>query len=112
MARKEQDYKITQSEEYKEYLKALCRLSSDWIPEIRVQFAAKAYDKYQDATIRKLVLAYGEEKKKLDEYMYNHFRWESESDEPNAKFLEGDILNKAGAFAKTIYFLFDIKHTA
>lgn len=110
--RKEMDYKITQSEEYKAYMKALCRVASKWIPSIRVQFAEKAYEKFQDETTRRIVLAYGEEIEKHDEYMLRHFMWEAEKETPDESMLSNDILNNAGAFAETLFFLFDIKHTA
>ncbi len=106
--RKEQDYKITQSEEYKEYMKALCRIASGYVPRIRVQFAEKAYDKFQDATTRRIVYAYGEEIEKHDEYLLKNFMWEAEKETPNESMLENDILNNAKSYAATIKMLFDI----
>lgn len=106
--RKEQDYKITSSEEYKTYMKALCRLASGYVPRIRVQFAAKAYEKYQDETTRRIVLAYGEESEKHDEYLLRHFTLASEYETPEVHIVENDILNNARHYASTIKMLFDI----
>lgn len=106
--RKDQDYKITQSEEYKTYMKALCRLACDYVPRIRVQFAAKAYEKYQDETTRRIVLAYGEASEEHDEYLLRHFTWASDDETPNEHDVENDILNNARHYASTIKMLFDI----
>lgn len=106
--RKEQDYKIKQSEEYKTYMKALCRLASQYVTQIRVQFAAKAYEKYQDETTRRIVIAYGEAAEELDAYLLKHFTWESEEEEPNEEWLKDDILNNAKHYAATIKMIFDI----
>ena len=113
MARKDQDYTITTSEEYKEYLSALCRCSSTWVASIRVQYARKAYRMYQDETVRKLVLKYGEEAKKADAYELREFTWASEEeDDAKADRLHGDCLNIASALAKTIHYLFEIDMSA
>lgn len=103
-----QDYKITQSEEYKAYIKALCTLSSQYVTRIRAQFCIKAYEMYQDKTVRRIVLAYGEEHEKLEEYRLMKFMWESEKEEPDETFLKDDVLNKANAYGDTIKMLFDI----
>ena len=52
-------FEIVHCAEYKAYVKALCHLASQYIPEIRRQFAAKAVELFQNETIRRLVLAYG-----------------------------------------------------
>lgn len=71
-------FQITRTEEYKQYMNALCRLASGYVSRIRVQFAEKAFDKYQDATIRRIVLAYGEQIEKLDADRLNDFMRTSE----------------------------------
>lgn len=107
-----QDYNITHSEEYKEYLSALCRCASCWIAELRIQYAQKAYEMYQNETVRKIVLEYGKLVKKADEYNLKRFTWAAEDPETStADSVRGDCLNKAGSLADTIYFLFDIQHT-
>ncbi len=106
--RKEQDYKITQSDEYKMYIKALCRIASGYVPRIRVQFAEKAYDKYQDKTTRRIVLAYEKEAEKLDQYLLRWFSIASESDDFEEEILKDDCLNHAMHYAATIKMLFDI----
>ena len=105
----EQDFKITHSQEYKNYIDALCTLSSRYVVRIRKQFCEKAYEKYQDETTRRIVLAYGEEHEKLIESRKRNFFWESEKDEPKEDFLKDDILNNAEAYASTIYMLFEIE---
>lgn len=108
--------RTTQSEEYKAYLGALCRLASTYVPRIRHQFATRAYDKYQDASIRRLVLAYGEEARKLDadrlrvfEFASDHPDFLTEYPDISVETHMGDCcLNQAGKFAAAVYFLFDI----
>ena len=109
---KDQSYKITSSDEYKEYMKALCRLASEYVPRIRVQFAEKAYDKYQDETTRRIVLAYGKEAENLDKYLLKEFTWASERTgnyEAFEEALKDDVLNHAKHYAATIKLLFEIK---
>lgn len=108
MTTMEQDYKITSSEEYKRYMKALCRLASGYVSRIRIQFAERAYEKYQDETIRKIVLAYGEEAEKLDHARYMDFMRCSEYGALTEDSLNDDCLNNAGGYGKTIKFLFEI----
>lgn len=108
MTTMEQDYKITSSEEYKKYMKALCRLASGYISRIRIQFAERAYEKYQDETIRKIVLAYGEEAEKLDHDRLRDFVHCSEYGAISEESLNDSCLNNAGSYGKTIKFLFDI----
>ena len=106
--RKEQDYKITASEEYKEYMKALCRLASGYVSRIRVQFAEKAYEKYQDETTRRIVLAYGEQAEKLDNSRLRDFEFVSVYGATTPDHLEDDCLNNADSYGHTIKMLFDI----
>lgn len=104
-----QDWEITHSEEYREYLEALCTLASQYVVRIRKQFCQKAYEKYKDETTRRIVLEYGREQKKLVEKRINNFIWEAAKEDPTEGFLEDDILNNAGGYASTIYMLFDIE---
>lgn len=105
---REQNYKITRTEEYKNYMKALCRLACQYVSEIRVQFADKAYDMYQNETVRKIVLEYGKEAEKLDEDRLRSFRHVSEYG-PTDYGMPDTCLSNAEHYAKTIYMLFDIK---
>lgn len=99
---------ITQSPEYKEYTAALCRLASQFIPRIRRQFAEKAFDLYNNETIRRLVIAYGEEAKKLDEYRLREFTWAADDPEHTPCELDDDCLNRAKSYADSIRFFFEI----
>lgn len=105
---KEQDYKILNSEEYAEYLKALCRLASQYVSRIRAQFANKAYDMYQNETVRRIVYAYGEQVEKLDAYRLREFRYACKYGVEKPEFLGDDCLNNAGSYGETIKMLFDI----
>ena len=100
---------ITQSDEYRTYLKSLCRLASAYVSRIRVQFAEKAFDKYQDETIRRLVLAYGEEAEKLDASRLFDFTHASEYGAVTDECLNDTCLNNAGHFSAAVKMLFDIK---
>lgn len=96
---------ITQSAEYKAYIEALCRLACVYIAEIRRQFAAKAFELYGNETIRRLVLAYGEEIKKLEEDRLRDFKYAA--DYPESEFsLEDSCLNNAQHYAQAIKFFF------
>jgi len=101
-------FQITRAEEYKQYMKALCRLASGYVSRIRVQFAEKAFDKYQDATIRRIVLAYGEQIEKLDADRLNDFMRTSEYGATTPECLNDSCLNKASSYGDTIKMLFDI----
>lgn len=103
-----QDYKLTHTEEYEQYLRALCRLASVYVSRIRLQFANKAYEKYQDETTRRIVLAYGEEAKKLDESRFGDFRFAAEYGVNSPLSLEDSCLNHAKQYGATIKMLFDI----
>ena len=98
-------FEITRSGEYKAYIEALCHLASQYIPEIRRQFAAKACELFQNETIRQLVLAYGEEAKKLEEERLREFTWAANYTESEYS-LEDSCLNNAGHYAVAIKLFF------
>ena len=98
-------YEITSSAEYKTYIAALARLASDYVPHIRKQFAAKALENFQNETLRTLVIAYGEEIKKLDADRLQDFEWAAK-DPDGVHSLEDSCLNKAKHFAATIKFFY------
>ena len=100
--------RITQSDEYKTYLRSLCRLASSYVSRIRVQFAEKAFEKYQNETIRRLVLAYGEEIEKLDNSRLFDFTSVSEHGATTPERLEDTCLNNARHYSAAIKLLFDI----
>lgn len=100
-------FAITHSPEYKAYVQALGRLASTYVPEIRRKFAAKAFDMFQNETIRKLVIAYGEEMKKLEADRACEFEWACNAPD-NEYSLEDSCLNKAGSYADAIRFFFEI----
>ena len=104
----EQDLAIINSEEYKKYLAALCRLASQYISSIRVQFAEKAYEKYQDETLRRIVYAYGEEIAKLDEARLRDFSHAAHFGAYSPDSLADSCLNNACHYGPTIKMLFDI----
>ena len=96
---------ITQSEEYKTYIKALCRLASAYIPEIRKQFAAKAFGLYANETIRQLVIEYGKELEKLEESRLRDFTFAVDYPDTEVS-LEDTCLNNAGHYAAAIKLFF------
>ena len=78
----------------------------------------KAFDMYQDETVRKLVLAYGEEAEKLDEDRFNDFcRADENFDEDfygkynvdPKTYLKDSCLIYAGEYAQALFYLFGIK---
>ena len=99
-------FEITHSPEYKEYLAALCRLASGYVPKIRRQFAEKAFEKYSDPTLRRLVLEYGKEAKKLDASRLSDFELVAENPELYGHGLEDSCLNKAGSYGDAIKLFF------
>lgn len=101
--------RIRNSEEYNQYMKALCRLASEYVSRIRVQFAEKAFDMYQNETVRKIVLAYGEEIEDLEAHRLRDFLRVSESGAVTEESLNDWCLNNAKHYASTIKFLFDIQ---
>ena len=104
----EHDYKVTTSAEYKEYVRALCRLASTYITPIRHKLAVQAYDMYHNETVRQIVLAYGKEAEKLDEYRYRNFDYASEYPDTPEDWLKDDCLNKAASYEDTIKMLFGV----
>ena len=107
-----QDLSIRLSEEYKLYLQNLCRLASRWVPRIRAQFADKAYEMYQNETVRKLVMAYGVEYEKLEKDRLFDFTMAAEHgyDEDKVDVQLGDsCLSKASSYADAIWLLFGIE---
>lgn len=98
-------YTTTKHPEYNAYIKALCRLASSYVPEIRKQFAAKAVENFQNETLRALVLAYGEETEKLDAARLQDFTWAARDIE-TAGSLEDTCLNNAKHYAATIKFFY------
>lgn len=105
---KEQDYKIKNSESYKLYLAALCKLASQYVSSIRVQFAEKAYEMYANETVRKLVLAYGLEVEGLEKDRLRSFRYVSEYGATTPEHLNDSCLNNAHNYGAAIRFLFGI----
>ena len=103
------DVNITKTPEFKAYIESLCRLASGYVPRIRIQFAEKAVEKFQDETIRKLVLAYGEEMKKLDADRLRDFALKAETPAILAHNLEDSCLNHAKSYHDAFKFLFEIK---
>lgn len=102
--------KIKNSEEYKEYTEALCELASQYVPRIRAQYARKAFEMYQNETVRRVVLAYGEEAKSLKESRLRDFRFIADNPdwETAETALMDTCLSNASAYGKTISLLFDI----
>lgn len=105
-----EELKIKQSEEYKEYLKALCRWSSQFVTRIRAQYARKAFQMYQNETVRRIVLAYGEEAEDLDKHRLQDFDFIADHPEHETAevALEDWCLNKANSYGETIALLFEI----
>ena len=103
-------FEITHSEEYQTYLKALFELAWNYVPRIRKQFADKAYEKFQDETTRRIVLAYGEELDKARKDIFSQFESVSHWDDwsSNESQYEVFCLNHASAYGNTISMLFDI----
>ena len=106
-----EDWKILRSEEYKNYIAALARLSSEWVPRIRIQFAEKALEKFKDKTIRRIVLEFGKEIVKLDNFTVDDFMYVSEygADDYRRERIGCDCLNHASEYRRTAYMLFDIE---
>lgn len=100
--------KIVHSDEYNVYLKALCRLASEYVSSIRVKFAERALEKYADPTIRKLVLEYGKEAEKLDADRMRDFSYVAKYGATTPESLKDFCLNNTRAYGKAIWFLFGI----
>ena len=99
-------FEITHSVEYKAYIEALCHLASKYVPKIRRQFAAKSVELFQNETIRRLVLAYGEEAKKEERELLQEFTWAANSPESGLYSLETSCLNNAAHYAEAIKLFF------
>ena len=103
-----ENLKIMHSEDYKDYLQALCWVSEEFVPRIRVQFAEKAFEMFADETVRKIVLACGEEYKKLKATRLRDFVSVSEHGAFSEYSLTDDCLNHFKDYAATVYMLFEI----
>ena len=102
-----ENLKIIHSAEYKRYIQSLCWIAEDYVPRIRVKFAVKAFEMYQNETVRRIVLAYGDEREKLEKRRLRDFTFASEN--PDSVWsLEDDCLNNARSYAQTIKMLFEI----
>lgn len=110
-------WEVRRSEEYQKYMKALCRMACRWVPEIRIQYAEKAFEMYKDESVRKLVLAYGEEAEKLDadrlrdfcnadEHFDDDFWGKYEVNRET--YLRDSCLIHADEYAQAAFLLFDI----
>lgn len=99
-------HEILHSAEYKSYIEALCRLASDYVPRIRRQFADKAFEMYQNETIRQLVAAYHREAKKLDESRLRDFEMVASDPTSYICQLEDTCLNHKKSYADTIKLFF------
>lgn len=104
-----ENLEIVNSEEYKAYIQALCWVAEYYISRIRVQFAEKAYEMYSNETVRKIVLAYGEEHKKLEARRLRDFANVVLYGAPSEESLNDDCLNNARHYAATIKMLFNIQ---
>lgn len=103
-------FKTIQSPEYQTYQEALAQLASPYVSRIRIQYAMKAYEMYQNPTVRKLVLAYWEDYKKLEQDWTRSFQFVAENGIFQWTSMEDTCLSNAGAYAKAIELLFDINH--
>lgn len=99
-------YEITRNEEYKAYIAALCRLASGYVSRIRREFAEKAFEKFNDPTIRRLVLEYGKECEKLDEQRLRDFTMAANDPSLLAHGLEDSCLNNARHYGEAIKLFF------
>lgn len=98
-------WEIQHSEEYKAYIDALCRLACVYISSIRRQFAAKAFELYGNETVRRLVLAYGEEIKKLEADRLREFKFAADHADTEWS-LEDSCLNNAAHYEAAIKLFF------
>lgn len=105
---KELTYKERNTEEYKAYIKGLCLLASEYVSRIRLQFARKADAMYLDPTVRRLVIAYGEEIEKLNDSRLRDFRFHAEHPDLDTD-LDDNCLNNAYHYGQAIKLLFDIQ---
>lgn len=103
-------WNTSRTEEYQAYSKALCRLASGYVSSIRILFATQAFEKYEDPTIRRLVLEYGKECEKLDRQRLRDFENYAllDDDEYHSECLEDSCLNNARHYEEAIKLLFGI----
>lgn len=101
-------FEITHSTEYNTYIEALCILASGYVPKIRRKIAEKAFENFQNQTIRTLVLAYGEQYKKLQEQRLFDFKNVADDPEMFGHGLEDFCMNKASSYADAIKLLFEV----
>lgn len=102
------------SEEYKQYIEALSDCACYYVERIRVQFAEKAYQNYFNETIKKLVLAYGEQAEKLRKERARDFAFaveyfEDYADEGKTVHIDDSCINKTKSYREALYLLFDIQ---
>ena len=103
---------ILHSDEYKQYMKALSRLASEYVSKVRVKFSERAFEKYQDESIRRLVLAYGREAEDLDRRRLADFTSLADhmalglDDHHTDEDLNDWPLNNANSYSEAIKFLF------
>lgn len=103
-----EEQKIFHSEEYAAYLETLCKIASRYISRIRVQYAAKAWEMFQNETVRRIVSEYAKELEELERHRLMDFKSASEH-EVSESHCEDWCLSKATSYADTIHLLFDIQ---
>lgn len=103
-------FQTINSPEYQAYQEALAQLASPFVCRIRIQYAMKAYEMYQNPTVRKLVLAYGEDYEKLKKDWVRSFESVANYGVREYTSMEDTCLSNAKAYAKAIELLFDINH--
>ena len=108
------DYKILTSEDYQKYMKGLALYSFQYVESVRRKFAVKAWEMYQNETVRKLVIAYGEEYTAREQSYIRDFCFAVEHYEPekiqelNEAHFGTSCLNRAHSYGDTIKFFFGI----
>ena len=110
----EKDIKVLLSEEYKQYIAALADCACYYVDRIRIQFAEKAYQNYFNETIKKLVIAYGEESEKLRKQRERDFYFAVEYYDDYIKegrevSVKDSCINKEKAYREALLLLFDIQ---
>lgn len=104
----EKYYELFKDPDFELYMTALCRLASGYVSRIRVQFAEKAVDMFENETVRRIVLAYGEEVEKLDHDRLRDFQHVTKYGATTPESLGDSCLNHARHYGETIKMLFDI----
>lgn len=105
----EKYYELAKNIDFEDYMSALCRLASGYVSRIRVQFAEKALDMYENETVRRIVLAYGEECEKLDHDRNREFLYVAKYGATTPDHLNDSCLNNFRHYGETIKMLFDIQ---